>query len=207
MTAANFQDENSGAHDFAPTPSTPKQRITWEDFQRDYLTREDEYLYEWLDGEIEISKRTMNYTQVFILKNLQVFLRELIGLGKANGEFIHKMDAFSGKNHRRPDSSFFSNEQIANMARGENQVPLFVIEIISTNGQINLFSKKMKDYRAVGVQVVWEIRPEVTEIYVYSGKDLKEIKLCTDNDLCSAGPVLEDFVLSVSEVLKMPKEK
>ncbi|MEO1263102.1 MAG: Uma2 family endonuclease [Bacteroidota bacterium] len=207
MTAANFQDENSGAHDFAPTPSTPKQRITWEDFQRDYLTREDEFLYEWLDGEIEISKRTMNYTQAFILKNLQVFLRELIGLSKANGEFIHEVDAFFGKNHRRPDSSFFSNEQIAKMTRGENQVPLFIIEIISTNDQINLFSKKMKDYRAAGVRVVWEIRPEVKEVYVYSDKDLKVIKLCMGEDLCSAAPVLDDFMMSVNDVLKMPEEK
>ena len=149
----------------------------------------------------------MNYTKFYILRNIQRFFRALLFEKRVNGELIPEGNIFFGKNHRRPNVAWLSDTEIDKTALGENQVPQFIIAIISTNDQINLFSKKMKDYRAAGVQVVWEIRHQVKEICVYSGEDLKNIKLCTDNDLCSAAPVLPDFILSVKDILKMPEVK
>ncbi|MEO1262966.1 MAG: hypothetical protein AAFZ15_29425 [Bacteroidota bacterium] len=42
--------------------------ISWEAFQREYLTREEGYKYEWLDGKIEKTERTVDSSQIYILK-------------------------------------------------------------------------------------------------------------------------------------------
>ena len=47
-----------------------KRKISWATFEKKYLTREDGYRYEWLNGTIEKTKK-MNKTQLFILRNLQ----------------------------------------------------------------------------------------------------------------------------------------
>ena len=40
-----------------------KKYISWQDFQRRYLTREDSYKYEWLNSTIEKTPRTMKSNQ------------------------------------------------------------------------------------------------------------------------------------------------
>ena len=35
--------------------------ITWEQFEKKYLWREDGYLYEWLNGQVERTSRFDNY--------------------------------------------------------------------------------------------------------------------------------------------------
>lgn len=53
--------------------NAPQTRISWEEFQRDYLSREDGYDYEWLDGIVEQNPISMNKVQLFMLRNLQDF--------------------------------------------------------------------------------------------------------------------------------------
>ena len=50
--------------------SRPEKVISWEDFQREYLSREDGYKYEWLNGTIERTPNAMNAAQLYILSNL-----------------------------------------------------------------------------------------------------------------------------------------
>jgi hypothetical protein len=49
------------------------------------------------------------------------------------------------------------------------------------------------------VQVLWHIYPENGEVYVYTGR--KTVQICSDDDLCSAAPVPEDFVIPVNGLL------
>ena len=180
------------------------RRISWDEFQNKYLTREDAYKYEWLNGEVEKTKRTMDYTQLFILRNLLKVFRSLLASGKCDGELMSEGDIFFVENHRRPDIFYLTDAQIARTAYGENQVPEFVVEVISSNDQMNPVHLKMQNYRAAGVQVVWHIFPKIEEIHIYMGENLDTMIVCRGEKMCSAAPVLPDFVLSAKDVFTKP---
>jgi len=40
-------------------PQKKPRKISWETFQKKYLSKEDKYKYEWLDGIVEKTPRTM----------------------------------------------------------------------------------------------------------------------------------------------------
>lgn len=145
--------------------------ISWTDFQRRYLRREDGYKYEWINGLVEKAPRTTNQDQYYILDNLLVLLDQLRIENPNLGRFYAEADTFFLENiHRRPDIAYFSAEQRSNMAYGQKEKPDFVIEIISSHDTINRVSKKMQDYRAAKVKVVWHIYPELGEVHVFVAK-------------------------------------
>ena len=180
--------------------------ISWEEFEREYLTREDHYKYEWVNGSVETTERTMNQNQFYILKNLRRFFENLRAIGKFTGELEAEFDTFFlEKVHRRPDIAYFTEDQIAHMAYGENRVPDFVIEVVSTNDSANKLQKKMKNYRDAGVKVVWQIYPALKEVHVHIGENAT---VCSGDKICSAAPVLPDFEMPAGNVfIKPPKPK
>ena len=109
--------------------------------------------------------------------------------------------------HRRPDVAYFSEEQEAKMALEGNQIPEFVIEIVSTHDQMNKSVKKMKNYRDAGVKVVWQIFPIQEEVHVYWGDNLDVMHVCMSDSICSAAPVLPSFALAAKDIFKMPLAK
>ncbi len=184
-----------------PLTVVPKQPpISWEAFERKYLTREDLFKYEWVNGLIEKTPRSMDQKQQYLYINLFKFLTELNLAGKASGHLLPEVDTFFlDKAHRRPDMAYFSDEQCKLMAEEVNQVPKFVVEVISTNDQINRVHKKMKNYRDAEVTVVWHIFPLLEEIHVYNGLTMN---VCSGEMLCSAEPVIPHFKLSVNQIFK-----
>ena len=94
--------------------------------------------------------------------------------------------------------AFFTDEQIN--SEGQEPIPEFCIEIISSNDQINDVKKKIKEYFKNGVRVVWVVLPEEEMVEVYTS--VRDIKVCLEQDICSAAPVLDDFQISVDELLK-----
>lgn len=189
-------------------PATPKPKgkkpahISWEEFQRKYLSREDKFKYEWVNGMVEKTERTMNQYQIFIATNLMRFFFELFNEKKVSGLLTKETDTlFLETIHRRPDMAWFSEKQLAFMAYGENQVPAFVIEIISSNDQINKVQKKMKNYRDAGVEVVWQIFPELLEVNVFHGSKMTTL---SGDEVCPAAPALPEFALKVSDIFKKP---
>ena len=173
-------------------------RISWEDFERKYLNREDRFKYEWVNGVVEKTQRTMNQQQQFIWLNLAKFFYQLKKANPGLGDLIPEVDTFFGENHRRPDIAYFSPEQIA-VFRNSNQVPAFVVEIISNKDQLNAAHEKLADYRNASVTVVWHIFPKLQEIHVYHGK---QMRICLAGDTCSAEPVIPGFNLSVMDVFE-----
>jgi Uma2 family endonuclease len=189
-----------------PTPTlkqAPKP-ITWEAFQKKYLDREDAYKYEWVNGLVEKTKRSMDKTQLYILRALQDFFIDLKIQKKASGHLISEPDLFFLLNHRRPDIAWLTDAQIDRLAYDSKDVPAFIIEVISSNDQINKVQKKMLNYRESGVQVVWHVFPTLGLVHVYSGENLDAMQVRSGDQLCSAAPVLPDFAISVSDILKKP---
>ena len=185
-------------------PNLPEKdkRISWEAFQKKYLSREDGYKYEWVNGEVEKTKRSMDKTQLYILNNLMDFFLNLRVAGKVVGHLIAEPDLFFPDVHRRPDVVWLTTEQMYKMADGANHVPTFVVEVISTNDQSIRVEKKMNNYRNAGVKVVWQIFPDLKTVHVYAGQRLDAMTVCTGQQICSAAPVLPDFAMPVSEIFK-----
>jgi len=191
------------------------EKISWKAFQREYLTREDNFKYEWVNGEVEKTLRfelpnvksdaqpnatTMHESQFFILDNLLEFFIQLKIEKGIDGQLIPEGDTFFGSQHRRPDIAYYTKKQIREAKKTQlKQPPQFIIEIISTNDQANLVNRKMMDYRAVNVPVVWLIYPKLKEVHIYHGKNMV---IMDGNDACSAESVIEGFVISVKDVFK-----
>ena len=172
------------------------RKISWAEFQKKYLSREDNFKYEWVDGVVEKTPRTMDRKQFFIVLRLQTFLNSL----NRDGIFIAEGDNFFAGNHRRPDIAYYTHEEIRLAQEDKNEaIPQFVIEVISTNDQMNKVVKKMKNYREAAVPIIWHIFPNQNEIHVYQGKHMT---ICVGDDICSAEPVIQGFKISVNDVLK-----
>lgn len=179
-----------------PAEKAQAKPITWEQFQRKYLRREDKWKYEWVNGVVEKTPRPMNQLQQIYLINLQEWLDKLRSPNRKLDKFLSEVDTFFGKSHRRPDIAYFSEQQIAAIPKG-NQVPQFVIEIISSTDQMNLVHKKMRDYRNSGVPVVWHIFPELQEVHVYTGDNMA---ICRGDKLCSADLVIAGFKIPADSI-------
>lgn len=184
--------------------SASPRPISWKDFQRRYLSREDNFKYEWVDGQVEKTIKSMDKTQLFILHNLLNLAERLKFEGKLAGRLVPEADLLFLKNHRRPDFAWLTEEQIYRLATEENHVPAFVIEVISTWDQANLLNKKMVNYRDAGVQVVWQIFPETRSVHVFGGVGLRSMTVCSGDEICSAAPVLPDFEMPASAVFAKP---
>jgi Uma2 family endonuclease len=182
---------------------TGPKRISWADFKADYLEREDGFKYEWVNGVVEKTPHSMDRTQFYIVQNLLDFFGSLKYSGKITGALIPEGDTFFGDNHRRPDVAYYTDDQIEAAADDDNAEPQFVIEIISTTDQMNRVHKKMRDYRASKIPVVWHIFPELHEVHVFHGR---KSEVYIGADMCSAAPVLPEFQLSVNAIFKRKKQ-
>ncbi|HMQ50211.1 MAG TPA: Uma2 family endonuclease [Saprospiraceae bacterium] len=139
--------------------------ITWQRFKQRYLNREDAFKYEWVNGQVEKTPRSMDKSQLYILRNLLKHFRQLQSSQKMSGELISEPDLFFLNNHRRPAICWLSDRQIDALAEKDAyEIPAFVIEVISSNDQINRVKHKLNDYRNAGVQVVWRIFPAYKQV-------------------------------------------
>ncbi len=188
-----------GASGIPPQSSKKKKKISWEAFQQEYLTREDGFKYEWLDGIVEKTKRTMDYTQFRILRAIRYFFDELKNTGKVKGLLISEGDTFFKTHHRRPDIAYYTDEQIDRIEDGKPPVPQFIIEVISKNDKIRKVNEKMDDYRKADVLVIWQIYPNSKKVHVCIGT---KINIYEGNETISAAPVLPEFEIKVADIFK-----
>ena len=175
------------------------KKITWEQFQRQYLSREDGFKYEWLNGVVEKTECIMDYKQLQIVENILAFFDELKMLKNIKGRMHEEVDTFFDTHHRRPDICFISTEQLKKI-QTEAPVPSFVVEIISTTDRINRVNRKVDDYFNAGVKVLWHIFPESKKVHIFESN--KGSLICSGADLCSAEAAIEGFIMSADAVFE-----
>jgi Uma2 family endonuclease len=176
--------------DISTIPKTLEQFLQWEP--------NDGFKYEWNDGEL-IKFTGMKRKHLRLIQTLNI-LFDNTKAKKEKGQLICEQDVMvTGIQLRRPDLAYFTNEQIRS-DENEEPIPEFCIEVISTFDQINDIKLKLKEYFKNGVKVVWLIMPDQDMVEIYTST--KDIKICTNTDICSAQPVLDDFDISVDELLK-----
>ena len=99
---------------------------------------------------------------------------------------------------QRFNIAYLTKEQIVQTRAGVDVIPEFVIEILSESDNVNKVEEKVAEYFKAGVRVVWNIYLEQKVIYVYTSR--RDVKICIEDDVCSAKPVLPDFEISVSQI-------
>ena len=184
-----------------PQPPAPKKRqLTWAGFQKKYLTKEDGFKYEFVRGQVIKTEYAMDQTQFFIQDNLLEYLASLRAIKSIPaGNFIAEGDMFFDENHRRPDISWLTKQQMRDARHGINVTPDWVIEVISTNDQFNKMMDKMADYERAGVSLVWHIFPKQEKVHIYRGKN---ITICSGDDICSANEVVPGFEMPARAVFQ-----
>ena len=170
-------------------PKTLDEFLTW--------NPEDGHKYEWNDGEL-IKFTGMNKKQIRIYDILNtLFIKK--GYWET-GTFVSEYDVqLTGIQMRRPDIAYLSKAQLAEAEKGEDPVPGFMVEIISDNDNINKVEEKINEYYKAGAKVVWLIFPENKSVHVYTAR--RAVKICLENDICSAAPVLPEFEIAVDALL------
>ena len=171
-------------------PHTLAEFLVWEQEQN------DGFKYEWNDGEL-IKFSGMNKKQLYIY---DLLLDLFVEKGyKKNGILVAEYDVMlSGIQMRRPDIAYLTKDQINLGKEGEDVIPEFVVEIISETDKQYKIEEKLTEYFKAGVKIVWNIIPESQLIYVYTSR--KNVMICSDDDICSAEPVLSDFKIAVNKI-------
>ena len=172
--------------DETTVPKTLEEFVQWE--------FNDDQKYEWNDGEL-IQFKGMDKKQVYIYDILnKLFIQK--GYWQT-GTLVSEYDVMlSGIQIRRPDIAYLSSIQIKGAKQGNDEIPAFVMEIISGNDNINKVEAKITEYYNAGLQVVWLIFPDQQMVHVYTSR--RTVKICFEDDICSANPVLPDFEISVA---------
>ena len=104
---------------------------------------------------------------------------------------------------RIPDGSFVSWDQLPE--RRVPRVPIadlapdLAVEVISPSNTAREMERKLQDYLAAGVRLVWYVYPEPQEVHVYTAE--RHDVLTLDQEL-SGGDVLPGFVLPLRQLFE-----
>ena len=172
-------------------PKTIQAFLAWEQ-------PEGKYKYEWVDGSLEKTEYMMKNTERGIVQRIQRAFARTKAYA-AHGElFAETYVPVTATRVRIPELCFFTQEQIRDSASGEQPIPSSAIEIISPNEKGFKIEQKALDYFAAGVQVLWQIYPNIRMVKVLTSP--REIQACFEQDVCSAAPALPDLQLTVEEL-------
>ena len=176
-----------------------KREISLETFHKLYDNREDDYKYEWHNGIVEKTPRTMNRSQLLIVQRLTRLFLQTIAF-KQMGELEREVKMFLPKANRTrvADLAFLTAEGVKEQDDIRPSLSEFVIEIISKNDKANDIQEKLEEYFADGVKVVWHIFPKMNLVEVYTSPD--SVTICRGATICSAFPVLLDFEIAAQDI-------
>jgi Uma2 family endonuclease len=159
----------------------------------------DGWKYEWENGIIVTGEEYMLKNQWFIVDNIvRAFAQTSYYKNRhclmPEADIVLELTGTK----RRPDIAYFTREQIQSGKRGENPTPEFVIEVVSKNDNGNKLERKVQEYFEAGVRVVWYVYAEVELVRVF--RSAKHSDMLTDDEVCSAEPLLPEFSMKVSEI-------
>ncbi len=192
-----------------PQPARPKKRVlpkplhngkklSLDDFRA--WTSDDGFNYEWVDGIIVAKTAMKNKERLLVSRLLRRFAQT--NAYQDGGELLPETETFFAPVNkvRIPDLAFFTREELLQAEKGDEPIPSFVIEIISPSNTVGETQTKLADYFNSGVQVVWEIFPKNKMVRIYNS--LKTVKICTQDDVCSAAPALPDFTITPNQLFE-----
>jgi Uma2 family endonuclease len=192
-TAAAIQETTLTA--LKPTKVLPI-RLTLEDFYAQYDSVEDGFKYEFNNGIIE-KTNAMKFNELYIYSNLLFIFNQTDAFQKRDILVAELNQKTTAKKIRKPDIAYIKAK---NIKTDTDVMSEFVVEIISDNEEKNHVSRKIREYFNAGVKVFWIISPEFEMVEVYTSP--KDVRICTGEDVCSAGSVIDGFELTANEIFQ-----
>ncbi len=162
----------------------------------------DGWKYDWNDGFITKYKRMVSEKQRYIVRNISRAFHKTTAYVQGNDLLAETEMAYDDNRYRIPDMAYFTAAQTKAAAQGTHSVSEFVIEIISDNDNANKVEDKLWEYFQEGVKVVWQVFPSRKMVKVYA-QSARRMILCTDDEICTASPVLPDFEMSVNQIFEL----
>ncbi len=155
--------------------------------------------YEWNNGIVEAEEK-MKIEEGKVFRNLlKVFVKTK---SFENGDaLLSEIEIYlkQFQKIRKPDICFLTKKQLETQFPKDSEIiPEFIIEIMSPTNTVDTVETKLQEYFYSGTKVVWLIYPKIKQVKVYFS--VKEIKVCTDSDVCETKEVIPDFQISVNEI-------
>ena len=204
LTAADLLDRFGPMPDGRIRTDPPPGTATEQDVI-DIEARESR-LCELVDGVLV--EKTVGYYESYLAMEIGSILREFVkrnGLGVVAGEA--GMMRLSAGLVRIPDVSFVSWTRLP--GRRVPRVPIadlapdLAVEVISPSNTAREMERKLQDFLAAGVRLVWYVYPGPQEVHVYTAE--RHDVLTIEQEL-SGGDVLPGFVLPLRQLFEEPEE-
>lgn len=107
---------------------------------------------------------------------------------------------------RIPDVSFIAWERLPQRQVPREAIPDLVpdlaVEVLSESNTAKEMQRKLEDYFAAGVRLVWYVDPDRRCVQVYTGVD--QVRVVNRNETLTGEPVLPGFSLSLRELFPAP---
>ena len=204
LTAADLLDRFGPMPDGRIRTDPPPGTATEQDVI-DIEARESR-LCELVDGVLV--EKTVGYYESYLAVQLGYFLAGFVRrhrLGVVAGEA--GMMRLSAGLVRIPDVSFVSWTRLP--GRRVPRVPIadlapdLAVEVISPSNTAREMERKLQDFLAAGVRLVWYVYPGPQEVHVYTAE--RHDVLTIEQEL-SGGDVLPGFVLPLRQLFEEPEE-
>ena len=156
---------------------------------------------ELVKGEIIFMSPT-GYLHGFIEVNFSSLLRNFVDkhkLGRVLGGEVGIYTARNPDTVRGADVAFISNERLA-QAKSKSFLdvaPELIVEVLSPDDRWRDINAKLKEYFAIGAQVVWIADPQSRQVHVY--RSLTNVAILSGNDTLTAEDILPGFSAPVSD--------
>jgi Uma2 family endonuclease len=177
---------------------TPAISLTPEDVER--ACERDGKLYELIDGELKEKK--VGFESLFvagqIIARLNAFFYPSIGAA-ASEVMIYCFE--SRRQGRKPDVVFIRLDRLADrrIPKGDLDVaPDLVVEVLSPKNSGLEIDRKLDEYLAAGIPLVWIVNPEKRSIRVFNQSGTQ--RLFRGGDVIDNEPALPGFRLAVADV-------
>lgn len=164
------------------------------------VNENESVLCELIDGTLV--EKAVGAFQALLAAELIYLINHFLR-GKHLG-FVLTPDAmieFSAGKIRQPDISYFRWDQFPNRIAPRQSVwtvfPLIACEIYSPANTYDEMQRKLKDYLAAKIPLIWYFDPELKTVEVYAGSASPTI--LRENDVLDGGEILPGFTINLKE--------
>ena len=106
---------------------------------------------------------------------------------------------------RAPDIAFISRERLEREGMPQKFAdfpPDLAVEVLSPEDPANEIARKVDEYLAAGVPLVWVVDPGIRKVTVYCS--LQDIKVLSAEEELDGGEVLPGFRVKVAAIFSLP---
>lgn len=179
-----------------PPGKVNSKPISLEAFKQRYLEKKT-HKYEWKQGWVE-KKDYMKSDERYIIDNIIRKHIQTKDFQQGNSIMAEADCYFSTlEAYRRPDAAYLVREQIKHPATA-TEAPALVIEVSSPSNSDLKNKKKILEYLAAGVQMVWYIYPQIKQVWIHTSPS--SVVVCQEGDTCQADSIIPGFRISVQEI-------